>query len=135
MLDGRFFCYSLEDEFREVKVPGETRIPHGTYVVKYRKEVTPLTKKYRQKFPWFKWHIEIIGVHDYDYVYIHIGNDDGDTDACVVVGDEANNNKVAKGFIGKSTQAYERFYKAVAPELDKDKPVIIELKNVERKAA
>ena len=29
----KFLCYTLEDEFRDVKVSGETRIPSGTYNV------------------------------------------------------------------------------------------------------
>ena len=29
----KFLCYTLEDEFRENKVSGETRIPSGTYNV------------------------------------------------------------------------------------------------------
>ena len=33
-----FLCFTLEDEKREVKVYGETRIPEGTYKIKYRKE-------------------------------------------------------------------------------------------------
>lgn len=33
-----FLCFTLEDEKREVKVYGETRIPEGTYQIKYRKE-------------------------------------------------------------------------------------------------
>ena len=37
--DGRkFLCFTLEDEAREVKVKGETRIPAGTYKLKLRKE-------------------------------------------------------------------------------------------------
>ena len=33
-----FECYTLEDEYRDVKVMGETCIPEGTYDVKFRKE-------------------------------------------------------------------------------------------------
>ena len=32
----RFLCYTLEDEHREVKVAGETRIPSGTYRITLR---------------------------------------------------------------------------------------------------
>ena len=32
----RFLCYTLEDEHREDKVAGETRIPSGTYRVTLR---------------------------------------------------------------------------------------------------
>ncbi len=32
-IDGRFTCFTLEDEYREAKVPGETRIPVGLYQI------------------------------------------------------------------------------------------------------
>jgi len=37
-VDGQFVCFGLEDEYREDKVAGETRIPSGTYQVALRKE-------------------------------------------------------------------------------------------------
>ena len=37
--DGRkFLCFTLEDEARDEKVKGETRIPAGTYKIKLRNE-------------------------------------------------------------------------------------------------
>ena len=33
----KFLCYTLEDEYREEKIMGETRIPAGTYEVVFRK--------------------------------------------------------------------------------------------------
>ena len=32
----KFLCYTLEDEYREEKVMGETRIPSGTYNITLR---------------------------------------------------------------------------------------------------
>ena len=32
-----FLCYTLEDEYREEKIMGETRIPAGTYRITLRK--------------------------------------------------------------------------------------------------
>jgi hypothetical protein len=34
----KFLCYTLEDEFRAVKVASETRIPEGTYKIALRTE-------------------------------------------------------------------------------------------------
>ena len=38
-----FLAYTLEDEQRDVKVWGETRIPAGTYKLKLRKKVDFIT--------------------------------------------------------------------------------------------
>ena len=38
LIFGDFTCETLEDEYREVKVEGETRIPAGTYEIKLRTE-------------------------------------------------------------------------------------------------
>ncbi len=114
-----FVSYTLEDEERTEKVDGETRIPPGLYELKWRKVESGLTMKYRDKFPeMFKWHIELQNVSGFKYVYIHIGNDDDDTEACILVGDQANNNQLAKGQIWYSTQAFKRLYNKLKPSLD-----------------
>lgn len=117
LLDGVLQGYTLEDEARTIKVAGETRIPAGLYELKLRQELTPLTQKYRARFPWFEWHVEITNVPGFTNVYVHVGNDDDDTDACVLLGDTANNNRVHTGFIGESAPAYERWYKSKLAQL------------------
>ena len=37
-IDGVFECYTLEDEYRDVKVMHETCIPEGEYEIKLRTE-------------------------------------------------------------------------------------------------
>src|SRR5688572_15576827 len=101
-----FECYTLEDEFRESKVSGETRIPAGTYKIVLQKNETPKTLQYRKKYPWFKHHVMIENVPGFVGIYIHIGNDDKDTDGCLLLGDSADNNKVGPGTIHNSTVAF-----------------------------
>jgi hypothetical protein len=79
-VDGKFQCFTLEDENRLVKVKGKTRIPDGTYQIKQRKEVSPLTERYRQRYPFFDFHFEIQNVPNFTHVYIHVGNDHTHTD-------------------------------------------------------
>ena len=98
-------AHTLEDEPREVKVPGETRIPSGTYEIKERQVLSPLTKRYRKRFDWFKWHLELQDVPNFRYVYIHVGNDDEDTDACILVGYQQ-----ASWQIWESTEAFRDLY-------------------------
>ena len=78
-LDGEFECFTLEDEYRAEKIKGETRIPEGTYKVAKREVLSGLTKKYREKYPWFDFHFMLHDVPGFQYVYIHIGNDDDHT--------------------------------------------------------
>jgi len=113
-----FFSYTLEDEFRSTKVRGETRIPAGKYELKIRPEVTPLTQKYRDRYNWFKNHIEVTNVPNFQGVYIHIGNTDQDTDGCILLGDNADNNILSDGAISNSTQAFRRFYSEVYDHLE-----------------
>ena len=44
-----FLCYTLEDERRDVKVYGETRVPAGTYSLSLRDE-GGMTKRYAKKY-------------------------------------------------------------------------------------
>jgi hypothetical protein len=117
-IDGQFECYTLEDEARSIKVPGETCIPPGTYRLRLREVESPMTIKYRNKFDWFNFHIQVMDVPGFEYVYIHIGNTDDDTDGCILVGDSVVNKGSIEDFLGNSTQAFKRFYKKVEPTLD-----------------
>jgi hypothetical protein len=110
-------AYTLEDEYRDDKVMKETRIPAGTYMVDIQKGETPLTLKYRGKYPWFKHHLEIKNVPGFKGVYIHIGNFDENTDGCILLGDIADNNVISPGSVMKSTEAFRRFYEFVYPHL------------------
>lgn len=116
-IDGKFECYTLEDEKREIKVPGETRIPSGAYDLRFRQVMTPMTQRYRIKYPFFTWHIQVMNVPGFNYIYLHAGNTDDDTDGCILLGDTANNNKYADGFIGNSSQAFKRVYAKIANNL------------------
>lgn len=115
-IDEKFFCFGLEDEAREVKVKGETRIPAGTYDLGIREEVSGMTKTYREKYPWFEWHLHVKEVPNFEYVYIHTGNTDEHTDGCLLVGNTLVGNRVDDGFVGDSRAAYEEFYKKVYSE-------------------
>lgn len=123
-VDGRFAGFSLEDEEREIKVKGETRIPRGTYKIGYREVLSGLTKKYRDKYPWFGWHLEIKDVPGFNYVYLHIGNTDKHTDGCVLIGSTADKDSMT---IGRSKDAFKPFYLEICEYLDKGEPVTITL--------
>lgn len=110
-------CYTLEDESREAKISGETRIPAGKYELLIQPADTPLTLRYRAKYSWFKNHIEIKNVPGFKGIYIHIGNYDSNSDGCVLLGDSADNNSISEGMISNSTAAFKRFYDSVHTHL------------------
>lgn len=119
-LDGEFVGFSLEDEHRDVKVPGDTRIPSGIYELGLQEIETGLTKRYRQRYPgWFKHHLHIKDIPGFVGVYIHIGNFEKDTDGCPLFGDIVYSNAkgAGEGRLSKSTDGFRRFYEKVYPRL------------------
>jgi len=133
-IDGQAECFTLEDQFQTKKVRGETRVPEGIYEVVLRTEVTPMTQRYRKKYPWFTYHLWIKDVPKFEYVYIHAGNTDDHTDGCLLLGDSLINNQVQvgnvkDGFLGNSGQAFERVYKAIHNVIkNTDEKVTIEIR-------
>ena len=111
--------FVIEDEYRENKVSGETRIPEGVYTIKLRKDLTTLTQRYRDKYPWFIWHIEITNVPNFTGIYMHIGNTEEDTAGCQLVGYHASIQ--SKEFINMtSTDCYKELYSLLYPILERE---------------
>lgn len=115
----KFLAYTLEDEYRETKVKGETRIPAGTYKIKLRKE-GGFHGKYTTKYgSMHKGMLHVQDVPGFDYILIHTGNTDEHTDGCLLVGNTQTENIGTKdGFIGSSVNAYKRIYPPIAKELE-----------------
>ena len=130
-INGKKFSFVIEDEQRDIKVKGETRIPAGKYLVKFRKELTPLTKKYRAKYPWFTYHLELIDVPNFSYVYIHIGNFESSIDACQVVGNKAgfDSNNHFRNF--ESVASFRRLYLEVCEAIEDGEDVTYEIVNAD----
>ena len=131
-IDGIFSAYCLEDEYREIKVKGETRIPEGVYEIDFRKVDSGMTIKYREQFNWFTYHLMLYDVPGFEYIYIHKGNHQKSTNGCLLIADTANNNKIESGFVGKSTQAFKRIYTQIASELNNGSGVNINVIDYDR---
>ena len=127
----KFLAYTLEDEQRNEKVFGETRIPNGTYKLGLRK-VGGYHAKYSKRFPHI--HIGMLHVLDvpgFEYILVHCGNTDEHTAGCLLVWDSQENNQITKdGFIGKSTQAYKRIYPRIAEAIECGEDVTITYKTI-----
>jgi hypothetical protein len=129
-LDGKFFCWTIEDAFKAQKEAGTTRIPPGLYEIKLRQE-GGMTKRYYDRFPdMHQGMLWLQDVPEFSWVYIHTGNKASHSEGCILVGDSANNNAIGDGFVGASTAAYKRLYPQIAEAVvDKD-PVKILISDI-----
>ena len=109
-VDGEFQCFGLEDEYRESKVPKETRIPAGIYKIGVR-TVGGFNYRYERKFDFHKGMLHVLNVPGFEYILIHIGNTDENTDGCLLVGCGAMS--YGELSIQSSKVAYQAFYKKV----------------------
>ena len=126
-IDGEFECYTLEDEYRDVKKWGETCIPEGTYDIKFRR-TGGFHARYSEKYK--NAHHGMLHVQDvpnFEHILIHTGNTDEHTAGCLLLGETSQDLDRGKdGFIGASTIAYKKAYPKIAEELLNGRPVSIE---------
>ena len=124
--NNEFLAYTLEDEYRDEKKYGETRIPEGTYKLGLRK-VGGYHTKYSKRFS--DIHIgmlHVLDVPNFEYILIHTGNTDEHTAGCLIVGDAQENNLLLPdGFVGKSVNAYKRIYPSIAKAIADGEEVTI----------
>ena len=114
-----FLAYTLEDEQRDVKVWGETRIPAGKYKLSLRKE-GGFHNRYRDKYgSMHKGMIHVNDVPGFQFILWHTGNTDEHTAGCLIMGNTQSNNRIAQdGFIGSSVDAYKFVYPRVAAAIE-----------------
>jgi len=121
-----FLCYTLEDEHRDEKVMGETRVPSGTYKITLRKTGGfhgRYSKKYGEMHKGMLW---VRDVPNFEYILIHTGNTDEHTAGCLIVGDSQQANfGDSNGFVGSSVNAYKRIYPKIAKALEEGEEVTI----------
>ncbi len=108
-VDGTYFCDTLEDIVRDLrveqKVPGQTAIPAGTY----RVAMDVVSPKYSNfgRYPWAEPYggrvPRLVGVPHFEGILIHPGNTPADTEGCILVG----RNRL-KGKVLASTVTFRR---------------------------
>ena len=118
-LGGQKICFMLEDEKRDIKVKGETRIPAKRYKILLRK-AGRLHEKYSKRFPDIhKGMLHLQDVPNFTYIYLHIGTKDEDTLGCPLTGSKViiSNNDL---MVELSTKAYLKLYKLVVDDAEKE---------------
>lgn len=108
-VDGTYFCDTLEDTVRDLrvekKVPAQTAIPAGTY----RVAMDVVSPKYSNfaRYPWAKPYggrvPRLVDTPSFRGILIHPGNTPADTAGCILVG----HNKV-KGQVLESVFTFRR---------------------------
>lgn len=114
-IDGRFECYTLEDQVRMggEKVWGETAIPEGTYQV-----IINSSPRFKRDLP------RLIDVPGFEGVLIHPGNTTADTAGCILVGRARD---LIECRIMESRLAFEPLFAKLQAALQEDGRVNLEV--------
>jgi hypothetical protein len=132
-IDGIFECFTLEDQYQEVKVKSETCIPEGTYDVVLRPE-GGFNKRYLASYgPAFhKGMLWIKNVPGFEWILVHKGNNDEATGGCLLIGEtQTDLDRGKDGFIGNSGDAYKKMYPKVRNALLAGANVTIEYSKIQ----
>lgn len=116
-IGGKLMCFSIEDEKRAVKVKGETRIPAGTYKVGLRHS-PKFSPKFGHEMLWVK------DVPGFEYILIHTGNTEKDTEGCLIVGDTLGSLN-GKRAVLNSKKAYNKIYPIISEAVKRGEDVSI----------
>jgi hypothetical protein len=121
LIDGKKICLTLEDEYRAIKVKGETRIPAGTYKIGLVNS-PKFTPKYGHEMLWVK------NVPNFEGILIHCGNTDEDTAGCLLVGENVgviNTKSGPKRGVIRSREAYNKIYPIISSAIKRGEDVEI----------
>jgi hypothetical protein len=126
-------CFTVEDERRVVKKPGETCVPVGVYAIEYRTE-GGLHAKYARRFgAMHKGMLWLQNVPGFEWVMMHCGNTDDDTEGCPLLVTTPIATPDGEFVGGSSVDAYRKVYQLVSAALNTGEDVVLSI--TEREAA
>lgn len=102
-IDGKYFCDTLEDPPREVKIMNETCIPAGNYQV-----IINLSNRFKHMMPL------LLNVPGFEGIRIHAGNNASHTSGCILVG----KNSIV-GQLTDSKAIYDKLFAVLQSANDK----------------
>jgi len=127
-INGVFACFTLEDALRAEKIPGETAIPVGNYLLKLN-TWGGMNEKYQKRYETMhEGMLEIIGIPNFRYVYLHVGNEHQHTAGCPLLGMFYSKTKDYHYQVTNSGLAYAKVY-PVLLNLVMTKPAVIQIEN------
>ncbi len=112
-VNGVYFCATVEDEIREMKLPGKTAIPAGTYGI-----ALTMSARFKRVLPL------LLNVPGFVGIRIHSGNCAGDTEGCILPGYVAYESSVAK-----SIPAFRDLFAEMEKAAGKGEPITITIEN------
>jgi hypothetical protein len=124
-----FRVFTLEDEYRTKKVYGETRIPAGRYEIKLR-AAGGMHESYTERYKFHQGMLHLQDVPDFEWIYIHPGNNDDHTAGCILVGDGVSSNRQKDGSLSNSVMAYSFLYQEITKLFALGSKVFIEIEDV-----
>lgn len=124
-VNGEFESFSIEDTKNEPKIYGKTRIPSGTYNIKLRTEGR-MNLKYSDRYANHKGMLWLQNVENFEWVYIHVGNNSDDTDGCILLGNVCRATS-GKQEVQGSSLAYMSLYTKAIESFNRNEEVTIEI--------
>jgi hypothetical protein len=109
-INGTFFCDTIEDVEREVKVKHQTAISKGKYTV-----IMSFSNRFQSYMP------ELLNVPNFAGVRIHNGNTSEHSSGCIIVGQYVNND-----FVGNSKTTYAKLLTEIK-KVEKKEKITIEI--------
>lgn len=99
-INGKYTCDTLEDKVRDLKrepkVQGKTAIPEGKYLVRLT-----YSNRFKKVLPL------LVDVPYFEGVRIHSGNDEDDTEGCILVGKNKEKGKVLESRVTMTSLMYD----------------------------
>ena len=127
MVNNHYECFTLEDEYREVKVANKTRVPAGRYQIKLR-TVGKMNNRYIAKFPGsHRGMLWLQDVPGFKWIYLHVGNTDKHTSGCLLVGYGMESLPDGTQRVLKSTPAYLALAAKIYKAMDDGEEIWIEI--------
>lgn len=132
-VNGTLFCDTLEDtdrelyqsmplkDLKEIKEDGKTAIPYGTYLITMNQKSPKFSKIDYYKDFCDGYIPRLLRVPGFEGILIHRGNDEGDTQGCLLVGDNTS-----KGRLSNSKGQWEKLMKEyLLPAKEQEIPILI----------